>query len=118
VPSNKTVETIDRPSVRISEAIAFVAVLSRQGKDDLFATEADELMDKMNVSEELRELVVADVVGGQYTCDDCCPDGCGRFAGEHNATRREKERHAQDVWDQPVSRMALIHEIVKAVAVE
>jgi len=103
-------------TVRISEAIAFVAALSRQEKDDLFATEADELMDKMNVSEELRELVVADVVGGQYTCDDCFPDGCGRFSEEHNATRREKERHAQDVWDQPVSRMALIHEITKATA--
>ena len=64
-------------TVRISEAIAFVAALSRQEKDDLFATEADELMDKMNVSEELRELVVADVVGGQYQCSDCFPDGCG-----------------------------------------
>jgi len=47
-------------TVRIREAIAFVAALSRHEKDDLFATEADELMDKMNVSEELRELVVAD----------------------------------------------------------
>ena len=119
-------------TVRISEAIAFVAALSRQEKDDLFATEADELMDKMNVSEELRELVVADVVGGQYQCSDCFPDGCGESAEEHNATGREislsnwgrhpsvwagfvrKARYASDAWDQPVSRIDLIHEVAKA----
>jgi hypothetical protein len=140
------------------EALAFIAALSRQvrerdaasptgwrrqaaaeyqeDEDDLFATEADELMDEMDVSEELRELVVADVVGGQYQCADCFPDGCGEFgeehAEEHNATGREislanwgphpsvwagfvrKERRAQDAWDQPVSRIALVHEIAKA----
>jgi len=117
------------------EALAFIAALSRQvrerdaasptgwrrqaaaeyqeDEDDLFATEADELMDEMDVSEELRELVVADVVGGQYQCADCFPDGCGARAEEHYATWREKELCASDVWDQPVSRIALIHEIAK-----
>jgi len=129
----------------ISEAVAFIAALSQGSpKDTLSATEADELMDEMDVSEELRELVVADVVGGQYQCSDCFPDGCGEFgeehAEEHNATGREvrlqngqqhpsasvalmpgtwagfvrKERDASDAWDQPVSRIALIHEIAKA----
>ena len=109
------------------EALGFIAALSRRETDDLSATEADELMDKMDVSEELRELVVADVVGGQYQCADCFPAGCGEFAEEHNATGREvslpmgdrsawagfvrKERYASDAWDQPVSRIALIHEI-------
>jgi hypothetical protein len=118
------------------EAVAFIAALSQGSpKDALFATEADELMDEMDVSEELRELVVADVVGGQYQCADCFPDGCGEFgeehAKDHNATGREislanwgphpsawagfvrKERRAQDAWDQPVSRIALVHEIAK-----
>ena len=75
------------------EALAFIAALSRQETDDLSAIEADELMDKMDVSEELRALVVADVVGGHYQCADCFPDGCGEFgeehAEEHNATGRE-----------------------------
>ena len=109
------------------EALGFIAALSRQETDDLYATEADELMDEMDVSEKLRELVVADVAGGQYQCSDCFPDGCGESAEEHNATGREislpmgdrsgwagfvrKERYASDVWDQPVSRIALIHEI-------
>ena len=79
--------------MRISEAVDFIAALSRQETDDLSAIEADELMDKMDVSEELRALVVADVVGGQYQCADCFPDGCGEFgeehAEEHNATGRE-----------------------------
>jgi hypothetical protein len=122
--------------MRISEAVDFIAALSRQETDDLSAIEADELMDEMDVSEELRALVVADVVGGQYQCADCFPDGCGEFgeehAEEHNATGREislanwgqhpsawagfvrKERYASDAWDQPVSRIALIHEIAKA----
>ena len=117
----------------ISEAVAFIAALSQGSpKDTLSATEADELMDEMDVSEELRELVVADVVGGRYQCADCFPDGCGEFAKEHNATGREislanwgphpsawagfvrKERYASDAWDQPVSRMDLINEISKA----
>ena len=109
------------------EALGFIAALSRQETDDLYATEADELMDEMDVSEKLRELVVADVAGGQYQCSDCFPDGCGESAEEHNATGREislpmgdrsawagfvrKERYASDAWDQPVSRIALIHEI-------
>ena len=110
------------------EALAFIAALSRR-EAFLRPSEADELMDEMSVSEELRELVVADVVGGQYQCADCFPDGCGEHAEEHNATGREislphwgphpsvwagfvrKERRAQDAWDQPVSRIALIHEI-------
>jgi len=110
------------------EALGFIAALSRQETDDLYATEADELMDEMDVSEKLRELVVADVVGGQYQCFACFPDGCGRFSEEalpntrrrgnviceENATWREKEQHARDVWDQPVSRIALVHEIAKA----
>ena len=119
------------------EAVAFIAALSQGSpRDALFATEADKLMDEMDVSEELRELVVADVVGGQYQCADCFPDGCGEFgeehAEEHNATGREislanwgrhpsawagwvrKERYASDVWDQPGSRIDLIHEIAKA----
>ena len=117
----------------ISEAVAFIAALSQGSpKDTLSATEADELMDEMDVSEELRELVVADVIGGQYQCADCFPDGCGRFSEEalpntrrggfviceENATWREKKQHAQDVWDQPVSRIALIHEIAKATGQE
>jgi hypothetical protein len=115
------------------EAVAFIAALSQGSpKDALFATEADALMDEMDVSEELRELVVADVVGGRYQCADCFPDGCGEFAKEHNATGREislanwgphpsvwagfvrKERYASDAWDQPLSRIALVHEIAKA----
>jgi hypothetical protein len=107
----------------ISEAVAFIAALSRRD-GDLCSREADELMDEMNVSEELRELVVADVVGGQYHCAECFPDGCrlrradstapmGK-ACQGNAEWSEKERCAQDVWDQPVSRIALIHEIAKA----
>ena len=123
--------------MRISEAVAFIAALSQGSpKDTLSATEADELIDEMDVSEELRELVVADVVGGQYQCAECFPDGCGAFgeehAEEHNATGREislanwgphpsvwagfvrKERRAQDAWDQPLSRIALVHEIAKA----
>ena len=115
------------------EAVAFIAALSQGSpKDALFATEADALMAEMDVSEELRELVVADVVGGRYQCADCFPDGCGEFAKEHNATGREislphwgphpsawagfvrKERRAQDAWDQPLSRIALVHEIAKA----
>ena len=101
--------------MRISEAVAFIAVLSQGSpKDTLSAREADELIDEMDVSDELRELVVADVVGGQYQCADCFPDGCGARAKEHNATWREKEQYAQDVWDQPVSRIDLIHEIATA----
>ena len=114
--------------MRISEALTFIAALSRHSNDDLGAREVDELMDEMDVSEELRELVVSDVVGGQYQCADCFPDGCGRFSEEalpntrrrgnviceENATWREKEQHARDVWDQPVSRIALVHEIAKA----
>ena len=114
------------------EVLGFIAALSRQETDDLYATEADELMDEMDVSEKLRELVVADVVGGQYQCSDCFPDGCGESAEEHNATGREishanwgrhpsvwagfvrKERYASDAWDQPVSRIDLIHEVAKA----
>ena len=97
------------------EAVAFIAALSQGSpKDALFATEADALMDEMDVSEELRELVVSDVVGGQYQCADCFPDGCGEFGEEHNATWREKEQYASDAWDQPVSRMDLIHEVAKA----
>jgi hypothetical protein len=110
------------------EALAFIAALSRR-EAFLRPSEADELMDEMSVSEELREIVVADVVGGQYQCSDCFPDGCGESAEEHNATGSEislanwgphpsvwagfvrKERRAQDAWDQPVSRIALIHEI-------
>ena len=106
--------------MRISEAVAFIAALSGGSpKDTLSAREADELMDEMDVSEDLRELVVSDVVGGQYQCADCFPDGCGEHAEEHNATRRwagfvRKERYASDAWDQPVSRIDLIHEVAKA----
>jgi hypothetical protein len=125
-------------SKRISgrEALVFIAALShpmRDGSDDdIEALEADELMDEMDVSDELRALVVADVVGGQYQCDVCFPDGCGDRAEEHNATGREvglplgsqlngewagfvpKKTHARDVWDQPVSRIQIIHEIAEA----
>ena len=118
--------------MRISEALTFIAALSRHSNDNLGPREADELMDEMDVSEELRELVVSDVVGGQYQCADCFPDGCGEFAEEHNATGREislsnwgrhpsvwagfvrKARYASDAWDQPVSRIDLIHEVAKA----
>ena len=118
--------------MRISEAVAFIAALSQGSpKDTLSAREADELIDEMDVSDELRELVVADVVGGQYQCAECFPDGCGARAEEHNAIGREvrmdtgqlpsawagwvrKERYASDAWDQPVSRIDLIHEIAKA----
>ena len=122
--------------MRISEALTFIAALSRHSNDNLGAREVDELMDEMDVSEELRELVVSDVVGGQYQCADCFPDGCGEFGEEHaqkhNATGREislsnwgrhpsvwagfvrKERYASDAWDQPASRMDLIHEVAKA----
>jgi hypothetical protein len=118
------------------EALVFIAALShpkRDGSDDdIEALEADEIMDEMDVSEKLRELVVADVVGGQYQCDVCFPDGCGDRAEKHNATGREvrlpigwqhagewagfvrKETHARDVWDQPVSRIQIIHEIAEA----
>jgi hypothetical protein len=113
------------------EALAFIAALSRR-EAFLRPSEADELMDEMSVSEELREIVVADVAGGQYQCSDCFPDGCGESAEEHNATGSEislplgqqlpsvwagfvpRERYARNVWDQPVSRIALIHEIAKA----
>ena len=57
------------------EALTFIAALSFRDNDDLFATEVDTLMDQMDVSEELRRIVVADVVGGQYQCSDCFPDG-------------------------------------------
>ena len=119
------------------EALTFIAALSFRDNDDLFATEVDTLMDQMDVSEELRRIVVADVVGGQYQCSDCFPDGCGAFgeehAEEHNATGREirlanggphpsvwagfvrKERYASDSWDQPTSRISLIHDIAKEV---
>jgi hypothetical protein len=122
-----------------NEALTFIAALTRRNHhwrdvrdDSLGAIEADELMDEMDVSEELRELVVADVVGGQYQCADCFPDGCGGFAEEHNAIGREvrlpngvtrpsvwagfvrKERYASDAWDQPVSRIDLIHLIAIA----
>ena len=119
--------------MRISEAVAFIAALSQGSpKDTLSAREADELIDEMDASDELRELVVADVVGGQYQCAECFPDGCGARAEEHNATGREirlanggrhpsvwagwvrKERYASDAWDQPVSRIDLIHEIATA----
>ena len=118
--------------MRINEAVDFIAALSRQETDDLYATEADELMDEMDVSEELRELVISDVAGGQYQCADCFPDGCGPKAEEHNATGSvirlplgrqlpnawagfaPKERYARNVWDQPVSRIALINEIAWA----
>ena len=105
----------------ISEAVAFIAALSQGSpKDTLSATEADELMDEMDVSEKLRELVVADVVGGQYQCFACFPDGCRgrRLCQVDNATWREKERYASDVWDQPVSRIDLVHEIAKAAGEE
>jgi hypothetical protein len=103
------------------EALVFIAALSRGNpKDNLFATEADELMDEMNASAQLRELVVADVVGGQYQCAECFPDGCRgrRLCQVDNATWREKERYASDVWDQPVSRIDLVHEIAKAAGEE
>ena len=118
--------------MRISEAVAFIAALSQGSpKDTLSAREADELIDEMDVSDELRELVVADVAGGQYHCAECFPDGCGARAEEHNAIGREvnmdagqlpsawagwvrKDRYASDVWDQPVSRIDLIHEIATA----
>jgi hypothetical protein len=125
--------------MRISEAVVFIAALSRSNHhwrdmrdDDLGATEADELMDEVDVSDELRDLVVADVVGGQYQCSDCFPDGCGTRAEAHGATEREirltsgeqtpivwagwvrKERYASDSWDQPRSRIDLIHEIADA----
>ena len=101
--------------MRISEAVAFIAALSQGSpQDTLSAREADYLLDEMDASDELRELVVADVVGGQYQCTDCFPDGCGARSEEHNATWREKEQYAQDVWDQPVSLIDLIHEIATA----
>ena len=128
--------TVRSKKISGREALVFIAALShpmRDGSDDdIGALEADELMDEMDVSDELRELVVADVVGGQYQCADCFPDGCGDFAKEHNATGREvrlqmgqpnpiewagfvrKETHADDVWDQPVARIKIIHEIAKA----
>jgi hypothetical protein len=114
------------------EALAFIAALSQGSpQDTLSAREADYLLDEMGASDELRELVVADVVGGQYQCAECFPDGCGARAEEHNAIGREvrmdtgpvsdawagwvrKDRHASDAWDQPVSRIDLIHEIAKA----
>jgi len=118
--------------MKISEAVAFIAALSGGSpQDTLSAREADYLLDEMGASDELRELVVADVVGGQYQCAECFPDGCGARAGEHNAIGREvrmdagpvsdawagwvrKERYASDVWDQPGSRIDLIHEIATA----
>ncbi|HJO80879.1 MAG: hypothetical protein QGG34_05550 [SAR202 cluster bacterium] len=72
-------------------------------------------MDEMDVSDALREFVVADIVGGQYQCDGCFPDGCGPNAAEHilsdGGTWHPKSLRAQDAWDQPISRLGLIREI-------
>ena len=122
------------------EALTFIAALSRRNDhwrdiwdDNLGPGEADELMDEVDASEELRGIVVADVAGGQHQCSDCFPDGCGDSAEEHTATGREsrlplgiqlpdswagfvpRERYAMNVWDQPYSRIALINEIAQEV---
>ena len=107
-----------------TEALEFIASLARGHDDSLYSREADELMDEMGVSEDLRELVVADVVGGQYTCDYCFPNGCGRSSEadppgkwcNDTAVWREKETAAGDVWEHqgPVSRISLIQAIAIA----
>ena len=116
-----------------NEALAFIAALARgrgcnwtccEGRNEhdpyLCPREADELMDAMDVSEDLRGLVVADVVGGQYLCDYCSPDGCERSAQwcKDNAVWSEKKHTAVDVWDQCVSRIQLIQDIAEEVSVE
>jgi hypothetical protein len=106
-----------------AEALAFIAALARGYDDSLYSREADDLMDEMGVSEDLRELVVADVLGGQYTCDDCYPTGCEYVLRdgsrttqrcEDNVTWREKETTAHDVWQGPISRISLIQDIARA----
>jgi len=60
-------------------------------------------MDEMDVSDALREFVVADIVGGQYQCDGCFPDGCGPNAAEHilsdgaHGTRRASEPRTRGI---------------------
>ena len=82
------------------EALAFIAALSQGSpQDTLSAREADYLLDEMGASDELRELVVADVVGGQYQCAECFPDGCGARAEEHNAIGREVRMDTGPVSD-------------------
>jgi hypothetical protein len=108
-----------------TEALEFIASLARGHDDSLYSREADELMDEMGVSEDLRELVVADVLGGQYTCDYCFPTGCEYALRDgsretqrcgDNVTWREKETAAGDVWEHqgPVSRISLIQAIAIA----
>jgi len=108
-----------------TEALEFIASLARGHDDSLYSREADELMDEMGVSEDLRELVVADVLGGQYTCDYCFPTGCEYVLSDgsretqrcgDNVMWREKETAAGDVWEHqgPVSRISLIQAIAIA----
>ena len=80
---------------------------------DLCPREADALMDALDVSEDLRGMVVADVVGD--TCDYCFPDGCDESTQwcKDNAVWREKKHDAVDVWDQRVSRIYLIQQIAE-----
>tara|TARA_Y100000310_G_scaffold223383_1_gene225225 strand:+ start:94 stop:453 length:360 start_codon:yes stop_codon:yes gene_type:complete len=106
-----------------TEALEFIASLARGTDGALYSREADELMDEMGVSEDLRELVVADVLGGQYTCDYCSPTGCEYALRDgsretqrcgDNVMWREKETAAGDVWEHPVSRISLIQAIAIA----
>ena len=108
-----------------AEALAFIAALARGYDDSLYSREADDLMDEMGVSADLRELVVADVLGGQYTCDDCYPTGCEYVLRDgsrttqrcgDNVTWREKETPAGDVREHqgPISRISLIQDIARS----
>ncbi len=120
-----------------NEALAFIAALARghgctrvrhllrhwtccEGLQEhdpyLCPREADDLMDALEVSEDLRDMVVADVLGGQFSCDYCFHDGCERSTQwcKDNAVWREKEHAAVDVWDQRVSRIQLIQDIAEA----
>jgi hypothetical protein len=112
-----------------NEALAFIAALARghgckwtcceglkEADPYLCPGEADELMDEMKVSEDLRDLVVADVVVDHNLCDYCCHDGCERSTQRCLCTTgwSEKEHAAMDVWDQRVIRIQLIQDVAEA----